>query len=73
MKQIVYWALQLTWGALLTVPGLLVALFAIAFLKAKVHRNGYSFIVEFGGDWGGLNLGAVSFCGGYTTKCQSLK
>lgn len=53
-------------------PGLLVALFAKAFLKAKVHRNGYSFIVEFSGDWGGLNLGAVSFCGGYTTKCQNL-
>ena len=73
MKKFLYWFISLTWGALLSIPGLLVALFIVVFLKGKVHKNGYSFIVEFGGNWGGLNLGVVSFCGGYTTTCKDLK
>lgn len=68
--QVLYWLISLTWGALSSIPGLLVALFAILFLKGKIHKNGFTFIVEFGGNWGGLNLGAVSFCGGYTTVCK---
>lgn len=66
---IFYWIWSLTWGALLSIPGLLVALFIIIFLNAKIHKNGLTFIVEVGDNWGGLNLGVVSFCGGYTTKC----
>lgn len=62
---IAYWALELTWGGLLTWPGLIVAIFCILFLKGKPHRNGYSFIIEVGGNWGGINLGAVSLCGNY--------
>ena len=66
---ILFWFLSLTWGLLMTLIGLLVTAFAIIFLKGKVHRNGFSYIVEVGGNWGGLNLGAVSLCGGYTTTC----
>lgn len=69
LKIIGYWLVQLTWGAVMTIPGLLVTCFCILFLHGKVHRNGYSYIVEIGGNWGGLNLGAVSLCGGYTTIC----
>ena len=70
---ILFWLLSLTWGLLMTLIGLLVTAFVIVFLKGKVHKNGYSYIVEIGGDWGGLNLGAVSLCGGYTTTCPNEK
>ena len=73
MKKFLYWFLQLTWGALLSIPGLLIAAFCILFLHGKPHKNGYSFIVEVGGNWGGINLGAVSLCGGYTTKCPDIE
>lgn len=69
LKTIGYWFLSLTWGALLSIPGLLVALFVIVFMHGKVHKNGLSFIVEVGGNWGGFNLGIISLCGGYTTRC----
>lgn len=71
-----YWLVQLTWGALLTIPGILVSLFCIIFLHGKAHKNGFSYIVEVGGNWGGINLGAVSLCGGYASKdskCYNLK
>ena len=51
--------------------GLITALICIIFLKGKVHRNGFTFIVEAGGNWGGINLGCVSLCGGYTTVCPN--
>lgn len=60
-----YWLISLTWGGLLTIIGLLVCLFCIIFLKGKPHKNGFSFIVEVGGNWGGLELGAVALCGNY--------
>lgn len=60
-----YWILSLTWGGLLTIPGLFVTLFCIVFLKGKPHKNGFSYIVEVGGDWGGLEFGAVALCGSY--------
>lgn len=62
---ILYWLVHLTWGALLTLPGLLSALIACVWFNGKAHKNGFGFIVEIGGNWGGLNLGAVSFCGQY--------
>lgn len=61
---VAYWAVSLTWGCLMTIPGLLIALVAIA-LGGKPHRNGCSFIVEIGGNWGGLELGACALCGTY--------
>ncbi|MCQ2740386.1 MAG: hypothetical protein MJ237_09230 [bacterium] len=62
---ILYWIWQLTWGGLMTIPGLLITAFCIVFLKGKPHRNGFSYIVEIGGNWGGLELGAVALCGHY--------
>ena len=69
---ILYWIWSLTWNGLMTVLGLFVLLYAIICKKGKIHKNGYSIIVEFGGNWGGLNMGAFAFCGGYTTTCKSL-
>jgi len=54
----------------MTILGLIITGFCILFLKGKVHKNGYSYIVEIGGNWGGLDLGAVALCGGYTTTCK---
>jgi len=65
---ILYWIVQLTWGSLMTIVGLLVTGFCIIFLKGTPHRNGFSYIVEIGGNWGGLDLGAVALCGRYNTK-----
>lgn len=62
---ILYWIVQLTWGALMTIPGLLITGFCIVFLKGKPHKNGFSYIVEIGGNWGGLELGCVALCGSY--------
>lgn len=68
MKKLVYWVLQFTWGALLTIPGLFLLLFLFIFRKIKkISSNGYSYIVEFGGNWGGVNLGLLSFCGNYSS------
>ena len=66
-----YWFLSLTWGLLMTVIGLLVTAFIIVFLRGKVHKNGFSYIVEIGGNWGGVNLGVASLCGGYTATCPN--
>lgn len=49
-----------------TIPGLIITAFCILFLKGKAHRNGFSYIVEVGGNWGGLELGAVAICGNYS-------
>lgn len=68
MKKILYWILQLTWGSISTVAGLLVTLFILIFLrkKATFHKNGYSYIIEIGEHWGGLDLGAVNLCSNYS-------
>ena len=65
---IAYWIGQLTWGLLMTLPGLLTALFILIFKRkrATFYRNGYSFIIEIGGNWGGLELGAIALCGNYS-------
>ena len=34
----------------------------------KPHKNGCSYIVEIGGNWGGLELGAVALCGRYSQE-----
>lgn len=66
---ILYWIGQLTWGIIMSLIGLIAALICNIFLKGKAHKNGFTFIVEVGGNWGGVNLGCVSLCGGYTTVC----
>ena len=65
---IAFWIISLTWGALLTIPGLLITGFCILFLGGKPHRNGCSYIVEVGGNWGGLEIGAVALCGSYSQE-----
>lgn len=34
----------------MTIPGLLITGFCILFLRGKPHRNGFSYIVEIGGN-----------------------
>lgn len=65
---ILYWIIQLSWGALMTITGLIVSWFCVVFLKGKPHRNGFSYIVEIGGNWGGVSLGAIALCGSYSQK-----
>lgn len=66
MKRFVYWFLQLTWGVVMTLPGLIGLLFMKISKRGKIYKNGYSYIVELNGNWGGVNLGAISFCGNYS-------
>ena len=68
---ILYWLVQLTWGAFLTIPGLIITAFCIVFLKGKPHRNGFSYIVEIGGNWGGVCIGATAMCGKYAQEGSS--
>lgn len=67
-----YWLLQLTWGLPMNIVALIVIPFVLLFRKHVIHHNGYSVIIEFGGNWGGLELGAFALCGGYTTTCESV-
>lgn len=50
----------------MTFIGFIVTGFCIIFLKGKPHKNGWSYIVEIGGNWGGLEFGAVALCGSYS-------
>ena len=68
LKGIGYWILQLTWGILMTLIGFIVTMFSLIFLKGKIHRNGYGFITEVKGNWGGVSLGAFALCGSYNQK-----
>lgn len=52
----------------MTLVGLLTSLIVIIFFKGKPYKNGYSFIVEVGGNWGGISLGAVALCGKYSNN-----
>lgn len=59
---ILWWLWQLTWGALMTYPGLLVTAFCIVVLRCEPRKNGFSYIVRIGKHWGGLEIGAVALC-----------
>ena len=73
---IMFWVISLTWGIIMTIIGLLATLLLniVKFagklvgydLKIKTHVNGCSLITEVGGNWGGLELGAVALCGNYS-------
>ena len=67
---ILFWVISLTWGALLTIPGLLIT-GVLILCGCKVHRNGFSYIVEVGGNWGGLEIGAVAICGEYSESAPA--
>lgn len=78
---LLFWIISLTWGIIMTSIGLLITaiLNLIKFagkvvgynLKIKTHKNGCSLITEIGGNWGGLELGAVALCGNYSEKWPS--
>ena len=78
---IMFWVVSLTWGIIMTSIGLiatgslnLVKLIAKLFkkdLKIKTHTNGCSLITEVGGNWGGVELGAVALCGNYSKSSPS--
>ena len=73
---IMFWIVSLTWGIIMTSIGLIITgvLNLVKFcgkvagydLKIKTHINGCSLITEVGGNWGGLELGAVALCGNYS-------
>lgn len=64
---IIYWFLSLTWGSITTIIGFFGFLYFLIKGSNKIHRNGYSVIIETGGgNWGGLSLGAFAFCGNYS-------
>ena len=75
-----FWVVSLTWGITMTSIGLiatgslnLVKLRAKLFkkdLKIKTHINGCSLITEVGGNWGGVELGAVALCGNYSKSSK---
>lgn len=67
---ILFWIISLTWGALLTIPGLLIT-GVLILCGCKAHRNGFSYIVEVGGNWGGLEIGAVAICGEYSESAPA--
>lgn len=58
MKKTLFYTLSFTWGMLMTVIGLIVALVLKMFgFKAKKH--GWCYYFEVGNNWGGVNLGVV--------------
>lgn len=63
---ITYWIFQLTWGIIMTILGFFATIFSLIFLKGKTHKNGYGFITEVKGNWGGVSLGAFALCGSYS-------
>lgn len=75
---IMFWVVSLTWGIIMTSIGLLItgALNLVKLigkllghnLTIKTHKNGCSLITEVGGNWGGVELGAVALCGNYAKK-----
>lgn len=70
-KGIGYWILQVTWGIIMTLIGFFATMFSLIFLKGKIHKNGYGFITEVGGNWGGVCLGPFALCGSYSQPDSS--
>ena len=58
VKAIMFWLLSLTWGALMTLCGGVVAL-ALLVTGHKPKRFHYLIYFEVGSGWGGFELGAV--------------
>ena len=78
---IMFWVVSLTWGIIMTSIGLVITgtLNLVKFcgkvagydLKIKTHINGCSLITEVGGNWGGVELGAVALCGNYSKTSKN--
>lgn len=69
--RVIYWLLSLTWGILMTFVGFIGLLYFLFCKRRKIHINGYSIIIETKGNWGGLSLGPISFCGDYSSNNPS--
>ena len=77
---IMFWVISLTWGIIMTSIGLVITgvLYLVKFagklaghdLKIKTHINCWSLITEVGGNWGGVELGAVALCGNYSKSSK---
>lgn len=63
--KIVYWIISLTWGLLMSFIGLFACAIALLFYQGRFYKNGCSYIVVVGGNWGGISLGCFSLCGNY--------
>ncbi len=60
LKRIIFYVLSFTWGALTSVPGLMVILVSLPFKKVySYHGRLYA---VWGEDWGGLGLGCFFIC-----------
>lgn len=57
-KTVLFWILSCTWGILMTLLGLIVAL-GLLIAGQKPHKFGYGFYFEVGHNWGGLEIGPV--------------
>ena len=68
---ILYWLISLTWGCLLTYPGLIVALFLII-TKHKVYKLGPNIYFKVGVGWGGLEFGPVFLVSKDSPDCTIL-
>ena len=56
-KRILFYVLSLTWGALLSIPGLIII--AVLAIQGKVHCYHGRLYGIIGDNWGGFNLGCV--------------
>lgn len=75
LNRIIYWFIQITWGFITFVIGLLITLVLKCF-KSRTYKNGYGFITTIGGNWGGLSFGPFSFSGRYNEidgPCPNVK
>ena len=57
-KYVLYWLVSLTWGCLLTYPGLLIAL-VLLIIGKKPYRIGPNIYFKVGYGWGGVEFGPV--------------
>lgn len=72
LRKIRFWVLSLTWGLPTTLVGGLVMLILIIF-KYKPKKFGYTYYINIGKNWGGLELGAFFLTDrtdNYKTKCH---
>lgn len=60
MNRYLFWLIQLSWGLLINIPGLLVAFILICSGK-KPQRYNYAIYFEAGERWGGVNFGGFFF------------
>lgn len=54
-KRILFYIVSITWGALLSIPGLIIMLCLLPFGRVKVYHGRLCGVV--GSSWGGFNLG----------------